>query len=160
MKERTVSSGHGLQVDAEKLNVLSQSTIEGLAILLDDYRVPIKLAAVRNNLPAVYSQSDFVRDGGLLYYGVDPADLWRRAASYVEPHRARRLHIETLRIGTAEQRRIATALKGPAGGESGRTKKLTGKANDGRSRNVNSPPPPRERVAGDRSDRLLLCPRP
>jgi putative ABC transport system substrate-binding protein len=41
-------------------------------------------AAARNNVPAVYSQSFFARDGGLLSYGVDLVDIWRRAASYVD----------------------------------------------------------------------------
>ena len=42
------------------------------------------MAAARNNVPAVYNVSDFARDGGLLSYGPDPADTWRRAASYVD----------------------------------------------------------------------------
>ena len=33
---------------------------------------------------AVYSQSFFARDGGLLSYGPDLIDTWRRAASYVD----------------------------------------------------------------------------
>jgi putative ABC transport system substrate-binding protein len=32
----------------------------------------------------VYVQSFFARDGGLLSYGVDAVDQWRRAASYVD----------------------------------------------------------------------------
>jgi putative ABC transport system substrate-binding protein len=48
------------------------------------HRTPIILAAARNNVPAVYALSDFVRDGGLLYYGVDRVDIWRRAATYVD----------------------------------------------------------------------------
>jgi putative ABC transport system substrate-binding protein len=47
------------------------------------HRAPLILAAARNNVPAVYVQSFFVRDGGLLSYGVDRVDLFRRAASYV-----------------------------------------------------------------------------
>jgi putative ABC transport system substrate-binding protein len=47
-------------------------------------RAPIILAAARNNVPAVYSASGFVRDGGLLSYGFDPLDTWRRAATYVD----------------------------------------------------------------------------
>ena len=35
-------------------------------------------------LPAVYHQSEFVRDGGLLSYGIDPVDIYRRAATYVD----------------------------------------------------------------------------
>jgi putative ABC transport system substrate-binding protein len=48
------------------------------------HRAPIILAAARNNVPAVYNQSAFARDGGLLSYGVDQVDTWRRAASYVD----------------------------------------------------------------------------
>ena len=40
-------------------------------------------AAARNNVPAVYGGSPPARDGGLLSYGVDQADIWSRAASYV-----------------------------------------------------------------------------
>jgi putative ABC transport system substrate-binding protein len=42
------------------------------------------LAAARNNVPAVYPDSFFARDGGLLSYSVDQIDLWRRAATYVD----------------------------------------------------------------------------
>jgi len=45
---------------------------------------PIILAAARNNVPVVYSQSFFARAGGLLSYGVDQVDTWRRAASYID----------------------------------------------------------------------------
>ena len=45
---------------------------------------PIVLAAARNNVPAVYSLSAFVREGGLLSYGPDPVDNIRRAAYYVD----------------------------------------------------------------------------
>jgi putative ABC transport system substrate-binding protein len=48
------------------------------------HRVPIISAAARNNVPAVYNQSDFARDGGLLSYGVDRVDLFPRAATYVD----------------------------------------------------------------------------
>ena len=48
------------------------------------HRAPIILAAARNNVPAVYPNSVHVRDGGLLSYGVDLVDTWRRAAAYVD----------------------------------------------------------------------------
>jgi putative tryptophan/tyrosine transport system substrate-binding protein len=48
------------------------------------HRASIISAAARNNVPAVYALSDFARDGGLLSYGVDPVDIFRRAASYVD----------------------------------------------------------------------------
>jgi len=48
------------------------------------HRAPIILAAARNNVPAVYGISDFIRDGGLLSYGNDLVDNFRRAATYVD----------------------------------------------------------------------------
>ena len=48
------------------------------------HRGPIILAAARNNVPAVYPNSPYARDGGLLSYGFDQVDDWRRAASYVD----------------------------------------------------------------------------
>jgi putative ABC transport system substrate-binding protein len=48
------------------------------------HRAPIMLAAARANVPAVYSASYHARDGGLLSYGTDPVDIFRRAASYVD----------------------------------------------------------------------------
>jgi putative tryptophan/tyrosine transport system substrate-binding protein len=48
------------------------------------HRTPIILAAARNNVPAVYHLSDYARDGGLLSYGNDVTDTFRRAASYVD----------------------------------------------------------------------------
>jgi putative ABC transport system substrate-binding protein len=53
-------------------------------IFMIAHRAPIISAAARNNVPAVYSQSYFVRDGGLLSYGPEGVDLFRRAASYVD----------------------------------------------------------------------------
>jgi putative ABC transport system substrate-binding protein len=43
----------------------------------------IKLAA-QYHLPAVYPLRFFVADGGLISYGYDPVDIWRRAAGYVD----------------------------------------------------------------------------
>ena len=48
------------------------------------HRAAIIAAAARNNVPAVYSLSEFVRDGGLLSYDVDRVDICRRAATYVD----------------------------------------------------------------------------
>jgi hypothetical protein len=53
----------------------------GLVVLGDAFmtvhRAPTILAAARNNVPAVYNQSAFARDGGLLSYGPDLVDIWR-----------------------------------------------------------------------------------
>jgi putative ABC transport system substrate-binding protein len=40
--------------------------------------------AARQKLPAVYTNRDFVESGGLMAYGPDSADLFRRAATYVD----------------------------------------------------------------------------
>jgi putative ABC transport system substrate-binding protein len=48
------------------------------------HHAPIISAAARNNVPAVHWLPDFARDGGLLSYGADREDPWRRAASYVD----------------------------------------------------------------------------
>jgi len=61
----------------------------GLVVMPDGafsfvHRAPIILLAARNNVPAVYRASVFARDGGLLSYGPDRVDIFRRAASYVD----------------------------------------------------------------------------
>ena len=60
----------------------------GLVVMPDSFTnvhsVPIIFSAARNNVPTAYWSSDFVRSGGLLSYGVDSADTWRRAATYVD----------------------------------------------------------------------------
>jgi putative ABC transport system substrate-binding protein len=60
----------------------------GLVVMLDlftqAHRAPIISAAARNNVPAVYGLSEFARDGGLLSYGTERVDTFRRAASYVD----------------------------------------------------------------------------
>jgi putative ABC transport system substrate-binding protein len=48
------------------------------------HRAPIISAAARNTVPAAYYRSEFAKDGGLLSYGPDRVDLFRRAASYVD----------------------------------------------------------------------------
>jgi len=48
------------------------------------HRAAIISAAARNNVPAVYSLSSHAGEGGLLSYGPDRVDNFRRAASYVD----------------------------------------------------------------------------
>jgi putative ABC transport system substrate-binding protein len=60
----------------------------GLVVITDAFTqahgASIMSAAARNNVPAVYAGSFFVRDGGLLSYGPDQVDPYRRAPSYVD----------------------------------------------------------------------------
>jgi putative ABC transport system substrate-binding protein len=53
-------------------------------IFMIAHRAAIVLAAARNNVSAVYSDFVFASDGGLLSYGIDLVDTFRRAATYVD----------------------------------------------------------------------------
>jgi putative ABC transport system substrate-binding protein len=70
------------------INDLGREPRGGLAVMPNSFivahRAAIISAAARNNIPAVYPNSGEARDGGLLSYGVDGADIWRRATSYVD----------------------------------------------------------------------------
>jgi putative tryptophan/tyrosine transport system substrate-binding protein len=48
------------------------------------YRDLIVELAARHHLPAIYAGSGFIRAGGLVSYGADAIDQYRRAASYVD----------------------------------------------------------------------------
>ena len=51
--------------------------------LYNERRRLVELAA-KNRLPAVYPSREFVDAGGLMAYGPNLADLYRRAATYVD----------------------------------------------------------------------------
>jgi putative ABC transport system substrate-binding protein len=72
--------------------VLGREPGGGLVVMPGVFTVahgtPIILAAARNNVPAVHPNSLQVRDGGLLSYGPDRVDLFRRAVC--RSHSARR----------------------------------------------------------------------
>jgi ABC-type uncharacterized transport system substrate-binding protein len=40
--------------------------------------------AVKSRLPAIYPQTEYMEAGGLMYYGANTPDLFRRAATYVD----------------------------------------------------------------------------
>ena len=48
------------------------------------HRARIVEFAAKNRLPAIYADHEFGEVGGLMSYGVDVADLWGRAALYVD----------------------------------------------------------------------------
>ena len=60
----------------------------GLLFLPDSFlasrRDLIANLVAKQRLPAIYSHPSFVRNGGLIGYGFDRADIFRRAASYVD----------------------------------------------------------------------------
>jgi putative ABC transport system substrate-binding protein len=77
-------------VEVETAIIALGRELEGDLVVTPDafftnvHRAPIIMAAARNNVPAVYYQSYFARDGGLRSYGPDQIDLFRRAATYVD----------------------------------------------------------------------------
>jgi putative ABC transport system substrate-binding protein len=60
----------------------------GLVVLVDfitlTHRDLIVTLAARHRLPAIFNVSAFVKSGGLASYSVNPTDLFRRAAAYVD----------------------------------------------------------------------------
>src|SRR5215475_8734095 len=52
--------------------------------LLTSMRKPITDLAAKNRLPAIYEDRIIVEDGGLMSYGPDITDLYRRAALLVD----------------------------------------------------------------------------
>jgi putative ABC transport system substrate-binding protein len=60
----------------------------GMILLPDSFtttnRKPIIEAVARHRLPAVFPFKFFAAEGGLLSYGVDNSELYRRAAIYVD----------------------------------------------------------------------------
>jgi putative ABC transport system substrate-binding protein len=111
IRDHTISSGTGqwgaiqavapsLGVDVRPVNVRDASEIEraisafarapksglivtGSALAVFHRELMVELAA-RHKLPAVYSQRPFVAAGGLISYGADLIDQYRRAAGYVD----------------------------------------------------------------------------
>jgi putative tryptophan/tyrosine transport system substrate-binding protein len=67
---------------------LGREPAGGLVVLPDSFlavhRTAIIFLAARNNVPAAYADEVFARDGGLFSYGPDLADIFRRAAPYVD----------------------------------------------------------------------------
>jgi putative tryptophan/tyrosine transport system substrate-binding protein len=67
---------------------LGQSADCGLVVMpdssMDVQRELIVRLAAHHRLPAVYSGSHFVKSGGLMSYGVDRVDQYRRAPVYVD----------------------------------------------------------------------------
>jgi putative ABC transport system substrate-binding protein len=99
LKETELAAGtFGLQL--QYLDVLSPKDIESVfraasngradAILMLSipfvlsHRTQLADLAVKSRLPAIYSQPENTEAGGLMYYGVNTPDLFRRAATYVD----------------------------------------------------------------------------
>ena len=99
LRETELAAG-ALAVKLQNLDVLDPKDIETafraaskeradavlvLTGLIFNYqRTQVVDLAVKNRLPAIYINTVFVEDGGLMSYGVSQNDLARRAATYVD----------------------------------------------------------------------------
>lgn len=72
----------------ELIDGLARQPNGGLVVTTDGFmdanRKSIIAATARHKIPAIYSSSINIADGGLISYGVDITDLFRRAAPYVD----------------------------------------------------------------------------
>ena len=80
-----VSAGGGLE---DAFTAMNKAASQALIVLTDPIlfseRKPTVELANRYRLPAVYPFQGYVEDGGLASYGPSDADLFRRAAGYVD----------------------------------------------------------------------------
>lgn len=78
--------------DTRELDAAFESIVrdhpDALLLLADPFtvsqRARIAAFAAEQRLPAIYDSSDFVEVGGLMSYGPNRSELYRRAASYVD----------------------------------------------------------------------------
>ena len=96
----TKAAGQALGVQVHSLEVRSPEDFPGAfavtqslrpdaLIVVEDpltvsHRKPIIEFAARHRVPALYGLKEFAVDGGLISYGASLADLYRRAAGYVD----------------------------------------------------------------------------
>jgi putative ABC transport system substrate-binding protein len=70
------------------LATIKDARPDGLIVIPDRfllaYRAPTMQFVARNRVPAMFPFREFAQDGGLMAYGPDYADVFRRAATYVD----------------------------------------------------------------------------
>jgi putative tryptophan/tyrosine transport system substrate-binding protein len=70
------------------ITALGRESDGGLVVSADSFMVvhrrPIISLATQNNVPAIFFTPAFPKDGGLLAYGADSLDVFRRAGPYVD----------------------------------------------------------------------------
>jgi ABC-type uncharacterized transport system substrate-binding protein len=62
----------------------AEALVVGINALTQANRRPIADLATKHRLPAIYASREFVDAGGLVAFGVNYPDLYRRAATYVD----------------------------------------------------------------------------
>jgi putative ABC transport system substrate-binding protein len=70
------------------VTALAREPDGGLVVMPDPFIVPnrelIMALALRHRLPAVYTFTNMASEGGLVAYGVNSVDLYRRSADYID----------------------------------------------------------------------------
>jgi len=86
--ELIVSAVHDPAGIDEVFAAMAQGSSGGVLVMPNIFMVAhrdrIVAQAARYRVPTIYPEAEFVMAGGLLSYGVDGLDLWRRAASYAD----------------------------------------------------------------------------
>jgi putative tryptophan/tyrosine transport system substrate-binding protein len=86
--EPTIAQIHGL-ADIERAVAATAAQPNGgifvpLDVTISAFTEQIITAIARYRLPAIYSERVFATSGGLIYYGSDRVEMYRRAATYVD----------------------------------------------------------------------------
>jgi putative ABC transport system substrate-binding protein len=82
LEVRSLDDFEGAFAQAKKERAQALITTTG-ALINTQQRQVLDFAA-KNRLPAIYHYSEVVEAGGLMSYGPDNTDLWRRAADFVD----------------------------------------------------------------------------
>src|SRR5262245_15535769 len=86
--EPTIARVHGL-ADIERVITTVAERPDGGVLLAPDVTTSVHLEQIaaivaQHRLPSIHSERVFAKIGGLVYYGTDRVDLYRRAASYID----------------------------------------------------------------------------
>ena len=78
----------GERVDPVDAAASAGKSVDGIVVLRDPFtvrhRTAISEAVLASKAPAIYETADYVDSGGLMSYGPDFSDLYRRSASFVD----------------------------------------------------------------------------
>jgi ABC-type uncharacterized transport system substrate-binding protein len=84
----TIASGRDAAEVERVIDAFANEPNGGLIVLPAPntilYRQAIIASAARHRIPTIYPYRFFVKDGGLISYGIVPSDMFRRAAAYVD----------------------------------------------------------------------------
>ena len=83
IETRADAEGLGAAFKTAKQKQVNAIIIGGGRLFFAERKRIVELA-VKHRMPAIYPQEEFVNEGGLMSYGTDYDDLYRRAAVYVD----------------------------------------------------------------------------